>query len=208
MDHTQTQHNVIASPPLALRSLHTDWDRSRWEELPDDGKRYEVIDGVLYVTTAPSSFHQWIVYQIGRMLGEQINDAGWGLTFPAPIGVFMPGCDPVQPDLVVVRREDLHILHDRRIFGVPALVIEVLSPSNAEVDTDIKRRAYARGGVPEYWIVRPATRDMIVLSQPDAHLQDYLLSMYIAPDDTVHAPTLPIHAPIARWFDGAPDTSL
>ena len=195
-------------PDLALRSLDATWDRTRWAALPDDGNRYEVIDGVLYMTTAPSSFHQWIVYQIGRMLGEQINDAGVGVTFPAPVGVFMPGCDPVQPDLVVVRREDLGIFHDRHIYGVPALVVEVLSPSNAGVDTEIKRRAYARCGVPEYWIVRPASRDVLVLSQPDRQLGDYLESTHVPPEGELRSPALPIRAPIARFFAGAPDTSL
>jgi Uma2 family endonuclease len=195
-------------PDLALRSLDVDWNRARWERLPDDGRRYEIIDGVLYMTTAPSSFHQWIVYQIGRPLGEQINDIGIGYTYPAPIGVFMPGCDPVQPDLVVVRREDRGIIHDRRIYGVPALLVEVLSPSNAEVDTDIKRRAYARSGVPEYWLVRPALRDVVVLSEPDADLGDYVASVYVPPEGVLHAATLPIHTPIARWFEDAPDTTV
>src|SRR6478672_1540958 len=48
-------------PELVLRSPEADWDRARWETLPDDGNRYEVIDGVLYMTTAPSNFHQWII---------------------------------------------------------------------------------------------------------------------------------------------------
>ena len=195
-------------PDLALRSLEATWDRTGWAMLPDDGNRYEVIDGVLYMTTAPSSFHQWIVYQIGRMLGEQINDTGAGVTFPAPIGVFIPGCDPVQPDLVVVRREDLGIFHDRHIYGVPALIVEVLSPSNADVDTGTKRDAYARCGVPEYWIVRPASRDVLVLSQPDPQLNDYLESAYVPPEGELHSPTLPIRTPIGRFFAGAPDTSL
>lgn len=196
-----------ALPDLVLRSLDATWDRRRWETLPADGNRYEVVDGVLFMTTAPSSFHQWIVYQIGRVLGEQINDTGVGVTFPAPIGVFMPGCDPVQPDLVVVRREDLDIFHDRHIYGIPALVVEVLSPFNAEVDTETKRRAYARCG-PEYWIVRPASRDVLVLSQPDRQLGDYRASVPIPPNGELHSPTLPIATPIARFFAGAPDTSL
>jgi Uma2 family endonuclease len=195
-------------PNLALRSLDATWDRTTWALLPDDGNRYEVIDGVLYMTTAPSSFHQWIVFQIGRMLGEQINDVNVGVTFPAPIGVFMPGCDPVQPDLVVVCRGDLGIVHDRHIYGVPALVGEVLSPSNADVDTGTKRGAYARCGVPEYWIVRPDSRDLLVLSQADRQLGDYLESARVPPDGDLRSPTLPIHTPIARFFAGAPDTSL
>jgi Uma2 family endonuclease len=124
-----------------------------------------------------------------------------------PLGLFMPGCDPVQPDLVVVRTENLHIIHDRRITGIPALLIEVLSPSNPTQDTRTKRKAYARAGVPEYWIVRPASRDLLLCTQPDAALGDYASSDLIAPDGTLVSPTLPVHTPIARFFADAPDTT-
>lgn len=86
----------------------------------------------------------------------------------------MPGCDPVQPDVVVVRAEDRGTIYDRRINGVPALIVELLSPSNAEKDTVIRRAAYARAGLPEYWIVRPTERDLLIFSRPDPALGDYL----------------------------------
>ncbi len=193
---------------LALRSLDATWDRARWEQLPDDGNRYEVIDGVLYMSTVPSTFHQWIVRQIARALIEQIDRTGVGLTFWSPIGLFMPGCDPAQPDILVVRSEDLGIIHDRRIFGVPALLVEVLSPSNPEQDTHTKRRAYARAGVSEYWIIRPAGRDALVLSQPDAALGDYAATQPVAPDAELVSPTLPVRVAVADFFTGAPDTTL
>lgn len=196
-----------AQPELLLRSLDANWNRARWEELGDDGNRYEVIDGVLYVSTAPSNFHQWIVRQIFLILHRQIDDQGVGLTFFAPIGVFMPGCDPVQPDLVVLRANELPVL-DKHIFGTPALLVEVLSPSNSEQDTRIKRAAYARAGVPEYWIARPATRDVLVCSQPDAALGDYAQCTYIPPDAEMVSPTLPIRAAISTFFANAPDTKL
>src|SRR3954454_17086465 len=186
-------------PELALRSPEADWDRARWETLPADGNRYEVIDGVLYMTTAPSTFHQWITKQIARVLLAQIDDTGVGETFWAPIGLIMPGCDPVQPDLVVVRAADLHILQDRRIRGVPALIVEILSPSNAEQDLEVKRRVYARAEVPEYWIVRPAERDLLCYNEPDALLGDYLQARHIASNDELSSMTLPIHTSIARY---------
>jgi Uma2 family endonuclease len=130
-------------PELALRSPEADWDRARWETLPDDGNRYEVIDGVLYLTTAPSSFHQWII----------------------------------RPQIPI------------RTLG-------------------IKRGAYARAGVPEYWIVRPASRDALVCSQPDAALGDYAQVQHVAADAELISPTLPIRAPLAGFFAGAPDTTL
>jgi Uma2 family endonuclease len=199
---------MIVLPELALRSHTTDWNRERWEQLPDDGNRYEVIDGVLFMTTAPSSFHQWIIRQITLALVGQIDRSKIGLTLFSPIGLFMPGCDPVQPDIVVVRKEDIGMLHDRRIFGVPALLVEVLSPSNADVDMEIKRGAYARAGVPEYWIVRPATRDALVCSRPDPVLGNYLQSDHVASDEELRSPTLPFRAAIADFFADAPDTTI
>ena len=70
---------TVTLPELALRSHDAAWDRTRWEQLPEDGNRYEVIDGVLYMTTAPSYFHQWIIRQIVRILFTHIDDAGVGL---------------------------------------------------------------------------------------------------------------------------------
>ncbi len=209
--NTSTPLGVAPSsmvPELALRSLDNNWNRARWEELPADGNRYEVIDGVLYMTTAPSSFHQWIIRNIVRTLFDQIDNTGTGVTLWSPIGVFMPHCDPVQPDIVVVRTEHLDLFKERRIFGVPALLVEVLSPSNAEQDTQIKRGVYARANVPEYWIVRPATRDVLVYSRPDPALADYVQSDYIAADGELVSPTLPFRTRIGVFFAGAPDTTL
>jgi Uma2 family endonuclease len=205
---TSTMTVIGELPELMLRSADASWDRARWEQLPDDGNRYEVIDGVLYMTTAPSFFHQWIIRQIFLALYPQIDRPGIGLTIWSPIGVFMPGCDPVQPDLLVIHANDMDIIHDRRIDGVPALIVEVLSPGNAEKDTDTKRKAYARAGLPEYWIVRPATRDLLVYTEPDDSLGDYVQSKRVAPDAELVSPTLPIRAPIASFFAGAPDTTL
>src|SRR5436309_4797186 len=97
-------------PELMLRSADATWDRARWEQLPDDGNRYEVIDGVLYMTTAPSTFHQWIVRRLDRFVGMPLEDQGHAYVFTAPVGVLIPGCDPVQPDFVVVRKTKAAII--------------------------------------------------------------------------------------------------
>ncbi len=195
-------------PDLVLRSIDATWTFDRWERLPDDGNRYEVIDGVLYMTTAPSSFHQWIVQQLFLELHAQITRPRLGVVFVAPIGVLMPGCDPVQPDLVVVRAEDLGMIADRRIRGVPTMLIEVLSPANAETDTEIKRKSYARASVPEYWIVRPAERDILMYTQPDASLADYTHVERVPSDGTLVAAMLPVRLLVAQLFEGAPDLTI
>ena len=86
---------TIAELELVLRSLDTTWCYARWEQLPDDGNRYEVIDGVLYMTTAPSNFHQWIIMQLLQFVGFPAREQGLAYAFIAPMGVLMPGCDPV-----------------------------------------------------------------------------------------------------------------
>jgi Uma2 family endonuclease len=200
---------TIALPALTLRSLDAAWDYTRWEqELPDDGNRYEIIDGVLYMTTAPSNFHQWIIRRIDRFIGMPLEDQGLVYALTAPIGLLMPGCDPVQPDFVLVRRENAGIIANRRIRGVPDLIAEVLSPGNPEQDTDIKRRAYARAGLPEYWIVRPATRDVLVCRTPDAALGDYTMTQLLGEQDSLQPMHLPGAVVVAELFAGAPDTTV
>jgi Uma2 family endonuclease len=196
-------------PELTLRSLDAGWNYARWEqELPDDGNRYEVINGVLYMTTAPSNFHQWIVSRMFKYFGFPLEDQELAYGLAGPVGVLMPGCDPVQPDYVLVRREHVSIITGGRVHGVPDLIIEVLSPSNPEADTEIKRRAYAAAGVPEYWIVRPATRDVLVCRAPDAALGDYTATQLLGAEETLQPLGLPATARIADLFAGAPDTTL
>jgi Uma2 family endonuclease len=199
---------LSTTPNVAMRSQDNTWDRARWETLPNDGNRYEVIDGVLYLTTAPKFFHQWIIRQLFLLLHAQIDLAGLGITTWSPIGLFMPGCDPVQPDLLVIHARDLGIIVDGRIEGIPALIVEVLSPSHPDLDLRTKREAYARAGVPEYWIVRPATRDVLVCSQPDAQTGDFNHTELFAKDDTLSSHTLPVRVPVSNLFAGAPDTTL
>src|SRR5206468_1285228 len=104
------------------------WTYADWEELPDNGNRYGIIDGVLYMTTAPSSFHQWIVNRLERHITIPVEDQGVAFAFTAPIGVIMPGCDPVQPDFVVVLASRASIFREGRIRGMPDPIVEILSP--------------------------------------------------------------------------------
>lgn len=195
---------TMSGPDLLLRSPDATWDRARWEGLPEDGNRYEVIAGVLYMSTAPSPFHQWIIHQLARPLFQQIEDTGVGVVLWSPIGLFMPGCDPVQPDLLVIRAEDRGIVRERGIEGVPALLVEILSPSNQEHDLVVKRAAYARAGVPEYWVARPVERDLLVHHRPEPATGQYLRVSQVPPDGELISPTLPFRATVASFFVGAP----
>jgi Uma2 family endonuclease len=199
---------TVATPELMLRSMANDWTLTRWETLPADGNRYEVLDGVLYMTTAPSAFHQWIGLQVLFFLQRELVEVSGGIVFIAPIGLVMPGSDPSQPDLLYLRPEDRGAVRDRRIYGIPALIVEILSPSNPEHDLVTKRAIYAGAGVPEYWIVRPATRDALVLSDPDPLRRAYRSEVLVPAAGELVAQTLPLRAPVARFFADAPDTTL
>ena len=197
-------------PGLILQSPDATWNRARWERLPADGNRYEVIDGVLYMSTAPSFFHQWISRSLFLAVYQQIDLRGVGLTMMAPIGLFMPGCDPVQPDVLVLLQSVIKpdIFREGKIHAVPALLVEVQSPGHPAVDTKTKRGAYARAGVPEYWVVRPQSEDVLVCSQPDAELGDYAQVHLAGPEAELVSPTLPVRLRVYDLFAGSPDTTL
>ncbi|HUG14157.1 MAG TPA: Uma2 family endonuclease [Thermomicrobiales bacterium] len=193
---------------LLLRSPDASWDYARWERLPDDGNRYEVIDGVLYMSTSPSLFHEWIIKRLMRHVGDPLEDRGVAFAFSSRAGLLMPGCDPAQPDFLVVRSERAEILSEGRVRGVPDLIAEVLSPGNAEQDMSVKRGTYARAGVPEYWIVRPSARDVPVYTQPDVSSGTYAHTAIVPSDGVLESPTLPVSFAVADLFAGAPDTTL
>jgi Uma2 family endonuclease len=190
-----------------MATLQGHWTYADWETLPDDGNRYEVIDGVLYMTTAPSFFHQWIIGRLHRYLGIAAEDQGLAFAVAAPIGLLMPGCSPVQPDYMVVLASRAGIIHDRRIWAAPDLIVEVLSPSNVELDEDVKLNSYAQAGVPEYAIVDPLTRTLrhYRLEAPDR----YGAPATAGADDTVAFDCLPtLQVPVGDLFAGSPDTTL
>jgi Uma2 family endonuclease len=134
------------------------WTFADWEALDHSSLRYEIIDGVLYVTKSPIPLHQRSVKYLLYHLGKPAEDLGIAEAFLAPIGVVMPGCDPVQPDFVLIRRENMGIVHARLIEGVPDLIAEVLSPGTADYDEGVKLEAYAKCGVPEYLVLDPQAR--------------------------------------------------
>jgi len=199
---------AVAETEYLLQSPDATWCADRWEKLPYDGNRYEVIDGMLYMSTSPSVFHQWIINRLLGLVGLPLQNRDFAYAFTGPIGVFMPGCDPIQPDFLLVRMERASIMENRRINGVPDLIVEILSPSHPQLDTTIKRATYARADVPEYWIVRPATRDIMVYWQPEPEFGDFAHSRLVPADGVLESSTLPISQRIADFFAGSPDTTL
>ena len=131
-------------------------DYDDYAGIPPDRDRYEIIDGDLYVTPAPSPFHQRMSKRLQRKLEAHFEGAGIGEVFNAPIDLILTNHDVVQPDLVVVSTPTQ--ISQRGIEGTPLLVVEILSPSTRNQDRNVKGRRYAELGVPHYWIGDPEAK--------------------------------------------------
>ena len=128
-------------------------DYDDYVRLPDDGKRYEILDGELYVSPAPSPLHQRVSKRLQRKIEDHFEARGLGEVFNAPIDMILGRHDVAQPDLLVVTNPGQ--ISGRGIEGAPLLVVEVLSPSTRRHDREVKMRRYAALGIPHYWIVDP-----------------------------------------------------
>jgi Uma2 family endonuclease len=138
------------------------WNYGSYATLPHDGKRYEIIDGVLYMVPAPNDFHQEIVALIISYLIPYIKHTGRGRVLGAPIDVVLEPGTVVQPDVLVLLEEKGTQRKPAQTTRPPDLVIEVASPATAQYDRQGKYYAYARAGVKEYWIVDPVKSEVEV----------------------------------------------
>ncbi|MEA2514897.1 MAG: hypothetical protein QOJ59_4386 [Thermomicrobiales bacterium] len=128
--------------------------------MPDDGRRYELIDGEIVLSAAPSEPHFWVSRRLIRLLTpfDEVHHLGW--LYWAPIELFLPHGDVVQSDLFFFRRERPPLRPGTHLEGVPELIAEVSSPSTRSVDLGNKFRAYKRAEVPEYWTADPERREV------------------------------------------------
>jgi Uma2 family endonuclease len=134
-----------------------DWDYSDYARLPDDGNRYEVIDGELLVTPAPSTDHQHVLLNLAVALREFVSREGVGVVLPDIDLLFVTG-QFLRPDLVVVPNSSRAGITRRGVEQPPALVVEILSPTSSSIDRVKKPRRYGDFGVPAYWVVDPEER--------------------------------------------------
>ncbi|MGV3710840.1 MAG: Uma2 family endonuclease [Gemmatimonas sp.] len=138
--------------------LHTEWTADMLDDLPDDGNRYEVIDGELFVTPAPLIIHQFAVGELYARLMPYAKSVGIDVLF-APSAVRFSNRREVQPDVFAMPR----LADGRRAekftdVRVLLLAVEVLSPSTMRTDRFKKRSVYQQENVADYWIVDTASR--------------------------------------------------
>ena len=123
--------------------------------LPNDRNRYEILEGELTVTPAPSTKHQTASGNLFVLLAHYIKQRDLGKLFHAPIDLILESTSVLQPDLLFVSKARQHIITERAIEGAPDLVIEILSPTTSRTDRVTKAQIYARHSVLGYWIVDP-----------------------------------------------------
>ncbi len=143
------------------------WTYDAYAALPDDGQHYEIVNGVLLMTPAPTPEHQDIVGEIYACLRTHVKLAGLGRVFMGPIDVVLGPKNVFQPDVLVVLNAHLDRIQAKKIAGAPDLVVEVASQSTAAIDRVTKFDVYARAGVAEYWMVKPETHEVEVFALED-----------------------------------------
>jgi len=121
--------------------------------LPNDGRRHEILDGELVMTPVPSTEHQEILLNLIELLRGFVRRESQGKVFCAPTDVVFSMTDVVQPDVVFVSKERLHIITKKNIVAAPDIVIEIVSEATEKMDRVTKKQLYERFGVKEYWLV-------------------------------------------------------
>lgn len=136
-----------------------------FQTLPRDGsKRFELIEGEVFMTPSPNTKHQIAASNLHFALRKFVQERNLGRVFFAPYDVVFSKWTALEPDLLFIRRERLSIITDANVQGAPDLVIEILSPRNRAYDRETKHRVYEQGGVSEIWYVDPEKRSVEILN--------------------------------------------
>ena len=159
--------------------------------MPEDGKRYEIIEGELYVSRATRYEHQYACGRLARFLDDWNDQSGLGVALIAP-GLVFAEDDDVIPDVIWISRERFAQGTDEsgHLVVAPELVIEVLSPgkSNQDRDRQAKLKLYSRRNVQEYWIVDWMRQQVELYRRKQGRLTH---AATLSAQDTVQSPLLP-----------------
>lgn len=151
---------AVATPPQtniqpamkARRLTYADY-----RALPDDGTRYELVEGELRIMPSPTTSHQTVVLNLAVKLKTFTKEKDLGLVFVAPLDVQLSDDLCYQPDVLFVAKESKAQITEVDIQGAPDLVVEIVSPSSRRIDRKEKMGNYAKHGAREYWLVYPET---------------------------------------------------
>lgn len=190
---------AMPSPDVPDRKLTYEDYRA----LPEDGLRYEVLDGVLYVSPAPSIRHQELVRDITLALHLHCRARDLGQVLPAPVDTHLGTHDVAQPDVLFVAAENLDRFTEAKLEGAPDLAVEVLS-SDKRRDVVLKRARYQAAKIPEYWLVDPEIESVEVLRLDAAGVYQTAqrLAMHTG-GGVLESPLLPgLRLDLAQLFQG------
>jgi len=140
---------------MAQTAQTIQWTYEDYLAFPEDGKRYEIIEGDCFMSPAPTTKHQRISRRLLYVLEDYFLRTKAGEVFDAPTDVILSDINIVQPDILVVLAARGSIITEKNIQGAPDLVIEIISESTRKTDETTKKKIYEQYGVLEYWIVDP-----------------------------------------------------
>lgn len=186
--------------------MHMPTVKRRWtvadlDDLPDDGARYEVIDGELFVTPSPSLLHQRAIVVLYSLLEPYLSAARLGDVVVAPADVTFSPTRLVQPDLFVIPMANGRRPVRFEDVGRLSLAVEVLSPSTARADRVAKRTIYREEGVSEYWIVDLDARTIERSTPEDAYVDVMAEQLSWLPEGASAALDVDLVAYFARVLD-------
>ena len=156
--------------------------------LPDDGLRYEIVDGMLFAEPSPRRAHQEAVGNLFAILHGYVRAHDLGKVYVAPFDVILDPRTTVVPDLVFVVRDRLAIVAERGVEAAPDLLVEVLSPGTARRDRVRKLNAYARHSVRHYWLVDPEVKTLEAFELVE---DAYRLAAAVGDDDELRPGVFP-----------------
>lgn len=153
------------------RRIHLTYED--YKACPEDGQRYEILEGDIAVTPTPVPRHQELVGRLFLVLSRWVEEGAGGTVFLAPLTVLLADDTVVEPDLFWIAPKSIAVIGEDIVRGAPDLVAEVLSPSTASRDRGTKAKVYAKFGVREYWLIDPAGETVTILALRGRHFRPH-----------------------------------
>ena len=134
------------------------------DRIPDDGNRYELLNGVISMANAPTYRHQITSRTVFRLIDRWVDERDLGDTIFAPVDVVLDGQNSLRPDILYIDEQHLKMVRGAKVYGAPQLIVEVISPGSRSRDSVEKPMRYALAGAMEYWLVDPELETIAVFA--------------------------------------------
>ncbi len=152
---------------------------------PEDGNRYEIFEGELVMTPSPNDAHQTAHSNLFGMLWSFVKMHSLGKLYSTPFDVYFDEGTVVEPDILFVSKDRLHIIDGGKVNGAPDFVVETISESTESRDRTFKFKRYAQEGVKEYWIVDPSKKTIEIHELKET---GFVLAGKFGDKDQIHSP--------------------